>query len=315
MLNMPNYDAQSAHAFMISQASHIETEVYKARYPAIRYPSLIPVDTSAHPWVPSITYFSMDHVGKAAWINGAASDIPHADITRDKFETTVSMAGIGFGFDIQEVGQAQLLGQNLSASKGMAARRVAEEFTDNIALFGDASKGMSGLVNTATVTDGDAAATGTGSATEWSTKTPQNVLADINAVLSGIFTDTNTTALADTILVPYTQLHDIGQRLLHTNSDKTILDFVVEKNAYTMETGLPLTIRGVRGLETAGQGSVARLVAYRRSPEVLTLHMPLPFQFLPLWQSGPTTWEVPGILRLGGLDVRLPREMRYLDGI
>ncbi|MDG1418879.1 MAG: DUF2184 domain-containing protein, partial [Maricaulis sp.] len=66
---------------------------------------------------------------------------------------------------------------------------------------------------------------------------------------------------------------------------------------------------------TAGQGSVARLVAYRRSPEVLTLHMPLPFQFLPLWQSGPTTWEVPGILRLGGLDVRLPREMRYLDGI
>jgi len=41
----------------------------------------------------------------------------------------------------------------------------------------------------------------------------------------------------------------------------------------------------------------------------------MPHRFLPAWQSGPLRWDIPGVMRLGGLDVRLPKEVVYLDGI
>ena len=80
-------------------------------------------------------------------------------------------------------------------------------------------------------------------------------------------------------------------------------------------TGMPLTIRAVRGLETAGAAGVNRMVAYRRNPQVLKLHVPMPHRFLPVYQDGPLNFVVPGVFRLGGLDIRRPKEVRYGDGI
>ncbi len=45
------------------------------------------------------------------------------------------------------------------------------------------------------------------------------------------------------------------------------------------------------------------------------MHIPMPHKFLPPWQSGPLRWDVPGVMRLGGLDIRLPKEVSYVDGI
>jgi len=95
----------------------------------------------------------------------------------------------------------------------------------------------------------------------------------------------------------------------------TILEFIRQNNVYTAQTGSSLVIRATRKLDTAGVSGTARMVAYRRNPEVLKLHMPMPHRFLPVWQSGPLRWEIPGVMRLGGLDIRLPNEVSYVDGI
>jgi hypothetical protein len=93
------------------------------------------------------------------------------------------------------------------------------------------------------------------------------------------------------------------------------MNYIRQNNVYTAQSGAALTIRATRKLDTAGVSASARLVAYRRDPEVLKLHMPMPHRFLPVWQSGPLRWEIPGVFRLGGLDVRLPNEISYVDGI
>jgi len=80
-------------------------------------------------------------------------------------------------------------------------------------------------------------------------------------------------------------------------------------------TGRNLTLRAVRGLETAGTGATEQMVAYRRDPQVLKLHIPMPHRFLPVYQNGPLRWVVPGVFRLGGLDIRRPMEVRYVYGI
>lgn len=307
---------QRALAFLTMQSTLIEPTVYQIRYQDIQYQNLIPVDTSAPAWIQSVTYFSGDAVGAAQWFHGKAQDVPHVDVTREKFETTVSMAAIGYRYDLEELGKAQLLAMNLNADKASAARRIAEEFIDRVAIAGDSVKGLAGLVNNASVTATTAPADGTGSATTFASKTPDQVLRDINTILTGVFTGTLGGEMADTLILPYSVLLDLSTRRIDTVNQTTILEWIERNNIYTRQTGQALTIRGVFGyLDTAGASSTKRLIAYRRSPEVLKLHMPMPFQFLPAWQVGPILFEVPGIFRLGGVDIRRPASVRYLDGI
>ncbi|MDX1230644.1 DUF2184 domain-containing protein [Sinorhizobium medicae] len=311
------HDAQQvAMSFLIRQASLIEPTVYAMKYQDIQYPSLIPVDTSAPEWIQSVTYFSMDSVGQAQWFSGLAHDVPKVELTREKFETTVSMAAIGYGYTLEELGTAQLLGMNLASEKASSARRIAEEKIEQVAFVGDTGKGFSGLVNASTPTATTAPADGTGSATTFASKTPDQILRDINGQLTGIFTGTLGAEIADTLLLPYSVLLDLSTRRIDAVNQTTILEWIERNNIYTRTTSQPLTIRGVFGfLDTAGAGSTKRMVAYRRSPEVLKMHMPMPFRFLQPWQTGPIKFDVPGIFRLGGVDIRRPKAVRYLDGI
>lgn len=312
---MFNVHDQVSQSFVLSQVTRINTRVYEIKYPAVQYRELVPVDTTGPEWVKSITYFSNDAVGQAQWMNAGADDVPRAELIRNKTEMGVSMAAIGYGWNIEELAQAQMLGINLADRKAVAARRVSEEFIDNVAFFGDAQKGYTGAVNNPSVTAGSAAATGTGSTTTWSTKTPDQILFDINTALSGIFDSTLTTEMADTLLIPETQYTYITTTRLDTYNPTTIYDWITRNNLYTVRTGRPLTIRSLRRLNTAGSGGTARMVAYRNSEEVLRLNLPMPFRFFEPMRQGPFRWDVPGAFRVGGVDVSLPGAMRYVDGI
>lgn len=304
------FDAQAALGFVISQTSHIEQQVNEVRYPDIQYPFLIPVDTSAHPFAKTVTYFSADRIGQAKWINGNADDMPKATTERTKHETSVFMAGIGYGYGFEEINQAQMLGINLTADDAMAARRAYEEFVDTIALEGDAAKGFEGLFNTSAITPA-AATTG-----DWSnvSTTGDQILADVNNALSNMHVNTKTVELADTLLLPWSCQNLIASKRLG-DTNMTVLEFLRRNNVYTATTGQQITIRGSRRLDTAGVSGVRRMVAYRRDPRVLKLHIPMPHRFLPVYQAGPLRFEVPGVFRLGGLDIRYPGAVTYIDGI
>jgi hypothetical protein len=310
------FDApQAALSFMVQQATIIEPQVYRIQYPDIQYPNLIPVDNSGNEWAKSITFFSMDRVGAANWFHHMASDVPLADVTRDKFEQGVEMAAIGYRYTLEEVGQALMIpGYNLTPERADAARRAYEEFMDNIALRGDTSKNFVGLINNPAVSSGSAIADGTGASALWSAKTADQMIRDVNGVLTGVYTASLTVEMADTILLPVDRFTLIAQARL-TNLDMTAMAWLRLNNVYTQQTGQPLTIRAVRGLETAGAGSTGRMVAYRRDPQVLKLHLPMPHRFLPVWQTGPLAFDVPGIFRTGGTEIRRPAAVRYLDGI
>lgn len=308
---MPIFDAQAALGFVISQTAHIEPQVYQKKYPQIRYQSMIPVDTSAHPMTQTVTYYSADKFGEAGWINGNADDIPKAGTTKAKHQTSVYTAAIGYGWGWEEISQAQMLGINLPADDAMAARRAYEEMVDRVALFGDTSKGFEGLYDNSAVT-ANAATTG-----DWPNATPLQILKDINDTIGNVFTATNTVGIADTLVLPNSRWNYIASTPMSADNPRTILDMVRTSNIYTARTGQPLTIMGDRGLDDIGDESPVetRMVAYRRDPEVLKMHIPMPLRFMPVYQSGPLRWDVPGVFRIGGLDIRLPKEVVYTDGI
>jgi hypothetical protein len=315
-------DAQAAMGFVVSQTSHIEAKVYDIKFTSIQYEDILGgpegcIDTSANPWSKSVTYYSSENFGAAKWLDGNAGDVPYGSSERTKYETEVATAGRGYEYGLEEINQAYMLGIPLEAERVRGAMRAYQELVDGVALIGDSAKGFTGLFNNASVPQ--AAVATVSSATTWAAKLalgsggPQAVLADVNAAITLVQTQTNTVQIADTLLLPYSRFNVLASTQL-PNTDMTLLEFIRKSNVYTANTGRPLTIRSVRGLDTAGSGGTARMVAFRKDPEVVKLHIPMPMRFLPVQVQG-VKFRVPGIFRLGGLDVRLPKEMTYLDGL
>jgi hypothetical protein len=305
---------QQALGFLTSQVSYIEPLVYKIQYPDILYRQLIPIDTSAPEWAKSITFFSSDKFGAAQWFNHMADDIPVADTRRNVFEHGVEMAGIGYRYTLEELGQASMINMNLTADRAEAARRASEEFIDNATLRGDTVKGWKGLFNDAAITIQTIPADGTGSSTTFASKTPSQIMRDINAALTGIWSSTQTIEMADTILWPLAVSTYLGSTQM-PNTTMTLWSWIQQNNQYTQTTGQPIFMRAVRGLDTAGAGGITRAVFYRRDPQILKVHIPMPHRFLPVFQSGPIKFDIPGIFRFGGLEIRRPGSVRYMDGV
>lgn len=293
-------DVQAALGFVTSQRTHIETGVLKRPYPAIRYASLIPVDTSANPFAPSVTFFSQDAVGKAKFVNGKGDDIPLVNIQGSKFEQTVNMGGVGYSFSLEEIGAAQQLGRNLSADGAEAARMAYEQFVDEVAMVGDAQIGVEGLFNTTGITSVAAGKT-------FATSTPQEILAEINGLLAGIMTSTQGIEMADTIVLPLEAYAQLATMQLASDSETTVLNFIQRANVYTVQTDQPLTIVGDRRLTD-------KAVIYRRDPQVLKLHMPMPLRFIPP-QAVNLEIKVLGMFRFAPVNIRRPGAVRYLTGI
>lgn len=307
-------DQQSAMEFAIRQASRINGTVYRAKFPQIRYPGLIPVNTEGPEFIQSVTYTSMSGAGQAEWMNVGADDVPKSALQFDKEEVTVRSAAMGYDWNLEELSYASMLGINLPAEKALISRRAAEEMLDRVAFVGDPAVGFTGLVNNGDVTAGTVEQ-GAGGDTEWEEKTPSEILRDFNDMSGAALDETFGEGRMDTFLVPPSRLRYLATTPVGAEGGDSILQWLLKANLYTLETGQPLTIRAVRGLETAGAGSTARMVAYRRSPEVLELMLPMPFRFHGVWQTGPFRFDVPGLFRTGGTNIKLPAEVRYGDGI
>jgi hypothetical protein len=309
---------QQALGFLISQTSYIEPEVYRIQYPDILYPQLVPVDTSAGEWAKSVTYFSLDKVARADWFDGSATSMPIADVNRGKFEQTIEMAGIGYRYNLEELGQAMMIpGTNLTTERAEAAVRSYEEFVDQMARVGDARKSAFGLLNNPNVAVTNAIADGSGGAGSsplWANKSADQMIRDVQNALTNVYSGSLTVEMADTVLLPITNMELLANTRV-PNTYGNALDYLSKYNLYTHTTGAPLTIRGILNLNTAGVGGVGRMVCYRKDPRVVKLHIPMEHRFLPVWQTGPIVFDIPGIFRMGSVEVRRPGAFSYVDGI
>lgn len=305
---------QQALGFLLSQTAYIEQEVYRIAYPEIIYQQLIPIDTSAGEWSKSVTYFSLDKVGQADWLSNMATDMPYADVNRNKFEQGIEMAGIGYTYTLEEIGQALMIpGLNLTAERAEAARFAYEMFMDNHAYRGSTAKNVTGLFNNPNVTVVTAKTGGSGS-THWSVKTADEIIGDVQDALTGVYAGSLTVEMADTVLMPIGEMQKLANVRI-PNTYGNALDYLARYNLYTFNTGAPLTIRGVLGLDSAGADGGGRMIVYRRDPRVLKLHVPMPHRFLPVFQRSAIQFDIPGIFRVASVEVRRPGAVRYIDGI
>ena len=298
--------------FAIKQAAYVEREVNMAPRPQVQYPMLVDVDTSAPDFTKTITYYSGDQYGRAKWLNGNSDDVPVAGSELTPHEQSVYTFGIGYRWGWEELGCAMLSNYQLQSNDAMAARRGAEEFVDRLVLQGDTRKGTYGLFNNPVVTVNTA--TYGGWLVPGGPIVEDQILEDVNLALLAVGQATNFVVAASHLGLSHLHYRVLATRRLG-DTDTTLLEFLRMNNTYTAMTGQPLTIVAIRGLETAGAGGVARMVAWRKDPTVVKLHMPMPHRFLPVHRDGPLNWVVPGVARVAPLEFKRTEEIQYVDGI
>ena len=313
---------QQALAFVQGQSFKVNQRVYETRYPDWDFGRLVFVDTTGPEWAPGILTYTSDISGRANWQSGYAKDVPLADVSQSQSLRNFQLAAIGYQWNIEEVNSAIQVGSSLPDRRARAARLAYMKFMYDLTLKGSAEKGLGGLINYSGVTATTAPADGTGSVTTWvdedgvGTKTPAQIVRDINLALQGVYLSTYEQEMADTILLPVEAYNYIASTPYSATTMETILSFVQRTNIYTLTTGQPLTIRTVRELSTGdAAGTGGRMVAYKNDGDFVKLHLPMPHRFLPVYQNGPLNFVVPGIFRTGGLELLTNAGMRYIDGI
>lgn len=309
-------DAQSALPFVLAQGRKIEAQVYATRYPSFEYAAVLPVVTEGNAWAIGTQFMTMDMAGEAKFLSGAAADMPFNQVTRGSASHDFAMIGSGWEWNLEEINQASLYGVNLNADKAVSATRSIERLLYDIAMKGSTEKGWSGFVNQGNVTTTNAPGTGTGSSTYFKDKTPAQVLADLNGLLSGIARSTNEVEFANTIAMPPEVFDLLASTYVGEEaSAPTILARFQSNNVYTAATGQPIQIKRVRDLSTAASDGSGRVVAYRNERDVLRFHLPMPRMVLPVRQKSIMGFETGIIARTGGVEVRLPGAMAYLDKV
>lgn len=321
-------DAGVMLSFARQQSHVLNSQVYDIEYPEMDLRGLIPINTNIPQWASGMDTFVMDKVGRAAWQSTYAKDVPLADVTMTMVSTTFAEYAVGYQWNIGELGKAQFSNFPLTTRRAESARFASELFVYENALIGDPIKGWTGLLNNAQAQVSISPATGSAAPNSaWvlndgtGNKTPEEILSEVNVLIMGppngeLGVVTN--LLADTVLLPsaaYTYISTTPFGV--TSPGKTILQAIMESNVYTQRTGHPLTIRELPVLATQAELGIVgggRAVAYRNDASVLELPMPMIFQFYPVYQDGPFNFTVPGMGRIGQLDLKRPA-LRYLDGI
>ena len=262
-------------------------------------------------WDVGTVFYSMDGAGKAEFLSGKGFDMPFADNQMNQFSHGFHLAGVGYEFTTQEMERAAKLGRALSSDKAQAASKAAQVFKRSVAMTGrtpgaaTSEKGWTGLINNTSVPTANVA----GGA--WTgAKTPDDIATDVWAAVNAIETQTGETHMATTVLLPTQKLRYIEQTRM-TDGSGTIMSYI----RGSREGGDNINFVPVRELAGAGAGGTDRLVALDSSREVAQFHLPGDHEFLPPFQKGSMTYEVGGIMNVGGTEIRLPRAITYRDGI
>ncbi len=308
-----NLDANES-AFFGRELEHIKARTYDIKYPEYKATRLIPVSTDAGSGAEAITYRQFDAVGVMKVIANYADDLPRADVKGAEFTSPVRSIGGSYGYNVQEVRNAQQAGRPLNQRKAAAVRQAYEQTVNKIAWFAKTDDGVYGglqgmLYNPNTTKDTPQ------SGGNWisGAVTPANILLDMNQAINDVITLTKGVEVPDTLLLPLAEYGHINTLARSDNSDLTVLEYFKRNQPGVMVEWVN-ELAAVDPKPSGGAGPVNLMIAYKRSPEKLTLELPQLFEQFPAQERG-LEFVVPAHGRVGGVIIYYPLSINIVEGI
>ncbi len=292
--------------FFAKQLEAVKAKTYDIQYAELKGRLVVPVSMDAGPGAESIKYEQFDSVGVAKLLASYADDLPRADVKGKEFISPVKGMGASFGYSVQEVRAARMAGKPLEQRRANAAKRAILQKENDIIMFGDSATGLKGFLNHASVPLVTLPADGTGASILWSTKTADLILRDLNLLCNTIVSATKAVEQPDSLLLPVTAYTFLASTPRSSTSDTTILEYFKLNNPFVKNVGW------LNELETAGAGSLRRMVAYKKDSDKLTAEIPQDFEQFPEQERG-LEYVVPCHSRVGGVILYYPMSVAYAD--
>ena len=299
---MSEFRLDDAGLFLDRQLEYIRPQIFEVEYADIKYSTILPVTSEAGPGAQTFTYRIMNATGDFKLISDAADDLPRADVSQTEKSINIRSFGGSFGYTVQELRAAQMANVALENRRAAAVRRAYEEKVESVAMFGEASVGLSGFFNNSTV---DVV-----SANKWfstSGVSAEEMLSILNKGVSAIISGSKMKEQPDTILIAYEDYNTISTTRNSDSSDVTVLEYFLRTNPYIRN------VEPVNQLD-ADNSSLTRnrLVVYKRDPQKVQLHIPQPLELFPPKQRG-LEFVVPAHARVGGVALYYPKSVIYVQ--
>lgn len=297
-----------AMAFLEQELQVIKSKTYDVKYADLNFRRFIPVDNEVPRGATSIAYDQWDMVGMSVWLDAAGDDLPTVDAFRTRSTASIAEFGHQYGYTVQELESAAFAGVPLDDKRATTSRRVADQFHESVALYGDSRRNLLGFFNQPNVNAYTVPAGESGD-TEWEAKTDEEILADLNGAssLGPELTKDVESLKPDTMLLGLKKRNLIATRFLKNTSTTTILQHFLATSPYIKR------VEAWARLDTAGAGGVSKGIVYRLDPDCLEYRTGIEYEEAAPQQNN-HKFKVPVRANSGGTTVYQPLSITYFEG-
>jgi hypothetical protein len=254
-----------------------------------------------------------------SWIGKDANAIAAMQLDISKTAYPLTLWGEQVSYTIPELESAQKLGRPVDAQKYEGLKLKHQMDTDEQVYTGDTDLGYFGLTNSTVISANNMANGASNGSPHWSTKTPDDILADFNTGLTTVWQNSAWAVPPTDVLIPPAQFGFIVSQKVSTAGNISTLKYVLENNI-TTQSGGKLRISPLKWLIGRGAGgtpgvlgTVDRMVIYTKDP--LRVRFPMtplqrtPLEYRAIFQT--TTY----FGRLGVVEWVYPETAAYFDGL
>ncbi len=205
-----------------------------------------------------------------------------------------------------------MTGQPIDTQKINALNLLYQMNTDQMVYIGAAEVGATGLVNDATITESTVANGLAGTAT-WATKTPDEILADVNTALTSTWEASAWAVCPSELRIPPVQYGLLCSQKVSSAGNVSILKFLEENSIALKINGRALNIQPLKWLTGQGTGPTDRMIVYTNSEDRVRFPM-VPIRRETAYYQG-IRYTAPYLWAFGQVEFVYPETVQYWDGI
>lgn len=251
------------------------------------------------------------------WIAANGNSAPGVSVDSDKVNTPFRYLQRNVTYSQLELNKSVRTGQPIDTAKLIGLNKLYQLNIDKAVYLGaqDNFANFQGLVNSDQVTNVADVALGVSGFTEWTTKTPDEIVQDINSAIDSAWQASGLQFPPNKVLLPPANFSYICSQKVSDAGNVSILNYIKMNCIATEQVG-SVDIKPLKFLTAGPNGAVIdknRMVVYTNDYELVRFPY-APVMGGPAWQMGFDYFR-PYMYGLGQMEFVYPMTFAYRDGI
>ncbi|MGH7969082.1 MAG: major capsid family protein, partial [Limisphaerales bacterium] len=235
--------------------------------------------------------------GGKAWVEKSTNQISGVSVDIGKTPHPLHPWALEIKYSVLELESSARLGRPIDQQKYTGLQLKHQRDINAMVYIGDTDKSAVGLLNQPnTAVSTTNAPNGNLGSPLWAQKSPTEILADVNAILSNTWKASGYAVMPDWLLIPPNNYSQLSSQIVSVAGNQSVLKYLLENNLLTTSTGGKLNIFPQKYLVGAGAGGTIgtdgthnRMVAYFKNYDKVRYPMTLlqrtPLQYDSIYQK------------------------------